>query len=67
MGTRGYANIAGQHARYIAKTLTDFRDGHGDRKNALLASMAHNLTDGDILELAAFIESQLPLAPAGGD
>jgi cytochrome c553 len=67
MGSRGYANIAAQHSRYIAKTLSDFRDGHGDRNNPLMASITHNLTDGEILELAAFIESLPPLGPAGGE
>jgi cytochrome c553 len=67
MGTKGYANIAAQHSRYIVKTLTDFRDGHGDRKNPLMASITHNLTDGEILELAAFIESLPPLGLAQGD
>jgi cytochrome c553 len=67
MGSKGYANIAAQHSRYIARTLTDFRDGRGARHNSLMASITHNLTDGDILELAAFIESLPLLGPAPGE
>lgn len=47
-----YPNLAGQHASYMATQLTDFRDG--GRKNALMSPMAINLSDTDILNLAAF-------------
>jgi len=47
-----YPNLAGQHALYIAKQLTDYRDGN--RVNALMSGQAANLSDEDILDLAAY-------------
>ncbi|MGQ7847751.1 c-type cytochrome [Granulosicoccus sp. 3-233] len=47
-----YPNLAGQHAAYIAKQLTDYRDGN--RVNALMSGQAANLTDEDIQDLAAY-------------
>ena len=47
-----YPNLAGQHASYLAKQLTEYRDG--GRVNALMTGMAANLTDQDILDLAAY-------------
>jgi len=50
-----YPNLAGQHASYIAKQLTDYRDGN--RQNALMSPMAAALTDQAILDLAAYYAS----------
>lgn len=47
-----YPNLAGQHASYIAKQLTDYRDG--GRVNALMSGQATNLSDQDILDLSAY-------------
>jgi len=47
-----YPNLAGQHALYIAKQLTDYRDGN--RVNALMSGQATNLSDEDIQDLAAY-------------
>lgn len=47
-----YPNLAGQHASYIAKQLTDYRDGN--RVNALMSGQAANLSDEDIQDLAAY-------------
>ncbi|MFK7891952.1 MAG: cytochrome c [Granulosicoccus sp.] len=47
-----YPNLAGQHAAYLAKQLTDYRDGN--RVNALMSGQAANLSDQDILDLAAY-------------
>lgn len=47
-----YPNLAGQHASYISKQLTDYRDGA--RVNALMSGQAANLSDEDIQDLAAF-------------
>ena len=47
-----YPNLAGQHASYIAKQLTDYRDGN--RNNALMSGQATNLSDQDILDLSAY-------------
>ncbi len=53
-----YPNLAGQHASYIAKQLTEYRDG--DRVNALMSGQAANLSDEDILDLAAYY-SEMPI------
>lgn len=50
-----YPNLAGQHASYIAKQLTDYRDGN--RNNALMSGQATNLSDQDILDLSAYYAS----------
>lgn len=47
-----YPNLAGQHASYIAKQLTEYRDG--GRVNALMTGQAANLSDQDILDLAEY-------------
>jgi len=47
-----YPNIAGQHPSYIAKQLADYRDGA--RVNELMTGQAANLSDEDILDLAAY-------------
>ncbi len=52
-----YPNLAGQHASYLAKQLTEYRDG--GRVNALMTGQAANLTDQDILDLAAYY-SEMP-------
>jgi len=60
-----YPNLAGQHAGYIAKQLTDYRDG--DRANQLMSPMAAALSDQDILDLAAFFSEMTPIAGAAED
>lgn len=52
-----YPNLAGQHASYIAKQLTDYRDGN--RVNALMSGQAANLSDQDILDLSEYY-AQMP-------
>lgn len=47
-----YPNLAGQHADYIAKQLTDYRDGN--RVNALMSGQATSLSDEDIQDLSAY-------------
>lgn len=47
-----YPNLAGQHASYLAKQLTEYRDG--GRVNALMSGQAAGLSDQDILDLAAY-------------
>ncbi|MFK8081465.1 MAG: cytochrome c [Granulosicoccus sp.] len=53
-----YPNLAGQHASYLAKQLTEYRDG--GRVNALMSGQATNLTDQDILDLSAYY-AQMPM------
>jgi len=55
-----YPNLAGQHASYIAKQLTDYRDGN--RANALMSPMAASLSDQDILDLAAYFADMPAIA-----
>lgn len=56
--TPDYPSLAGQHADYIERALTDYKKG--GRKNAVMAGMAATLTEQDIRELAHFYSSQTP-------
>jgi cytochrome c553 len=63
-GSRGAsANplIAGQHAEYLAKQLTDYKSGA--RQNAIMQGMAASLSADDIRHVAAFYASKK--MPAG--
>jgi cytochrome c553 len=51
-----WPSLAGQHASYIYKQLTDFKAGR--RVNASMASMVVGLNDDDMKNLAAYYESQ---------
>ncbi len=51
-----YPVIAGQHADYLEKSLTDYREGR--RVNPLMSGFAANLTDQDIEDLAAWYASR---------
>jgi cytochrome c553 len=51
-----YPNLAGQHRTYLVKALGDYRAGR--RQNAIMAGFAGNLSDEDILDLAAWYASQ---------
>jgi cytochrome c553 len=58
-GSRGLpANpiIAGQHAEYLVKQLTDYKSGA--RQNAIMQGMAATLSETDILNVAAFYASK---------
>ncbi|NND92905.1 MAG: cytochrome c4 [Granulosicoccus sp.] len=50
-----YPDLAGQHVAYLAKQLTDYRDGN--RVNALMSGQAANLSDTDILDISAYFAS----------
>lgn len=55
--------IAGQHANYLAKQLTEFKlagqtDGKEGRNNAVMNGMSAVLSEQDILDLAAYFSSQ---------
>jgi cytochrome c553 len=56
--TPDYPTIAGQHADYIVRALTDYKKG--GRKNAVMAGMAANLTQEDIEALAEFYSTRTP-------
>jgi cytochrome c553 len=51
-----WPKLAGQHAEYIAKQLRDIKNG--ERENAQMSPMAANLSEEDILDLAAYYSSQ---------
>ncbi|RLA02986.1 MAG: cytochrome c4 [Gammaproteobacteria bacterium] len=50
-----WPSLAGQNATYLAKQLTDFRDGK--RTDVQMAPMAAALTDADIADIAAYFSS----------
>lgn len=55
--------IAGQHANYLVKQLTEFKlasqtGGKEGRNNAVMNGMAAALSEQDILDLAAYFSSQ---------
>ena len=51
-----YPNLAGQHESYLQKSLGDYRSGR--RTNAIMAGFAGNLSNQDIMDLAAWFASQ---------
>jgi len=57
-----YPVLAGQHAEYLAHTLTQYRNG--ERKNAIMAGFTTNLSDDDIADLAAWFASMDGLTTA---
>jgi len=59
-----WPNLAGQQATYIVNQLKAFKSG--DRNNPMMQSMAANLSDDDMNNLAAYFSSQ-KTASAGGD
>lgn len=55
-----FPKIAGQHADYIAAALRHYKAGK--RKNAIMAGQVANLSDKDMLDLAAHFSAQSGLA-----
>ncbi|MCX4190523.1 c-type cytochrome [Methylophaga sp. OBS3] len=51
-----FPKLAGQHAGYIAKQLADFKSGK--RENAIMYPIAQELSEQDMLDLAAYFSSQ---------
>lgn len=51
-------NLAGQHARYLYKQLSDYKAGR--RKNPVMAGMVASLSDADMRNLAAYFAGQKP-------
>lgn len=51
-----FPRLAGQHYDYLVKALSDYKSG--DRKNAIMAPQAANLSKKDIEDLAAFYSRQ---------
>ncbi|MGD8976475.1 MAG: cytochrome c [Gammaproteobacteria bacterium] len=57
-----YPVLAGQYEEYLAYALTQYRSG--ERKNAIMAGFAANLSDDDIADLAAWYASMEGLKTA---
>lgn len=55
-----WPRLAGQHASYIVKQLRDFKAGK--RTDPTMQGMVATLTDDDIVNIAAFYETQKPAA-----
>ena len=51
-GNPMYPNIAGQHSKYVAQSLHDYKSGA--RNNATMKAMVAALSDADIDNLAAY-------------
>ncbi|MEZ5461582.1 cytochrome c [Dokdonella sp.] len=47
-----YPKLAGQYADYLARALTEYRDGN--RVNPIMAAFVEKLSDQDIKDLAAY-------------
>lgn len=60
--------LSGQHAAYVARQLTDFRQAEGAeapaRVSLIMNPLAAALTDADIRDLAAYISQQTLNEPA---
>lgn len=54
----GYPHLGGQHAQYIAKQLTDFREGNrtNDGDAMIMRSIAAKLSNKDIEAVSSFIQ-----------
>ena len=54
----GYPQLGGQHATYIAKQLTDFREGNrtNDGDSRIMRSIAAKLSNKDIEAVSSFIQ-----------
>jgi cytochrome c553 len=57
-----WPSLAGQHASYIYKQLSDFKAGR--RINASMSGMVAGLSDDDMKNLAAYYETQSPRSVA---
>ena len=56
--TPQYPTLAGQHADYIERALTDYKKG--GRKNPIMAGFAAQLSAADIKALASYYSAQRP-------
>jgi cytochrome c553 len=56
-----YPKLAGQHATYIYWALRQYQMGNGNpnfgRSNAIMAAQVQNLSQSDLKDLAAYIQS----------
>lgn len=56
-----YPKLAGQHASYVYWALRQYQIGNGNpnfgRNNAIMAAQVQNLSQSDLKDIAAYIES----------
>jgi cytochrome c553 len=55
-----YPRLAGQHADYLAHALTSYKRGNksiSGRNNPIMAGMAQPLSDRDMADIAAYLQS----------
>ena len=55
-----FPNLAGQYEDYLVKALSHYKNGK--RKNPIMKAQVANLSEKDILDLAAYFSSQKQLA-----
>ncbi len=60
-----YPKLAGQHASYLAKQLTDFKSG--TRQDPIMFGMASALSDEDVANVAAYFSAQTGSVGSAGD
>jgi cytochrome c553 len=53
-----YPSLAGQHADYLERALTEYRKG--DRKNAIMPVFASQLSEAEIKQVARYYAAQQP-------
>lgn len=58
LAAAGYPKLGGQHAAYIAKQLTDFREGNrtNDGDSMIMRSIAAKLSNKDMEAVASYIQ-----------
>lgn len=58
LAAAGYPKLAGQHATYVAKQLTDFREGNrtNDGESMIMRDIAAKLSNKDIEALSSYIQ-----------
>lgn len=54
-GSDQYARIAGQQPDYLIQTLRRYRDGTGNRVDALMAANTRGMSDSDIQAVVAYV------------
>ena len=54
----GFPQLGGQHAQYVAKQLTDFREGNrtNDGDSMMMRSVAAKLSNKDIQAISSYIQ-----------
>jgi len=52
-----YPHLHGQQQTYLLRQMRYFRDGKGDRRDPIMTPMLENMTDQDLVNLAAYYSS----------